>query len=276
MATGGRDRAGFPTLEVSIPVYRRFLALFSLALLTAGCGSAGGAGAPTWTFPPSTRPAPATAAGSPTASPLATGAAPADRSGSPVATDDPATSLALAATPSGSPQTSQGSTAAGAAASAPATASVRIANFSFGPGAVTVRAGGRVTWTNADGDRHSVLLGGSESPRLGSGATYSRSFATPGRFTYVCGIHSSMTGSVTVLGAGASSVGAATPATGAGGSVSPAASSAGDDGDDDGGRDDDDRDHEGDDDHSGPGGGNEGSGRDEDHSGPGGGGSGPG
>jgi plastocyanin len=149
-------------------------------------------------------------------------------------------------------------------------ASVDIANFAFSPASVTTGVGGTVTWTNRDGDRHSIVIAGDESPRLGSGATYSRTFDAAGRFAYVCGIHSSMSGTVTVLGG----PGTASP---------PNEASAG--GQEDAARDvsDEDADEDGGGHHSGRGGdddrsdGHSGHGRGgDDRSGPGGGGSGPG
>jgi plastocyanin len=149
-------------------------------------------------------------------------------------------------------------------------ASVDIANFAFSPASVTTGVGGTVTWTNRDGDRHSIVIAGDESPRLGSGATYSRTFDAAGRFAYVCGIHSSMSGTVTVLG----EAGSAPPPNeaSAGGQEDAARDVSDEDADEDGGGHhsgrggDDDRS----DDHSGHGRGGD------DRSGPGGGGSGPG
>ena len=40
--------------------------------------------------------------------------------------------------------------------------------------------------------------GAFESDTLDTGATFSTTFDTPGTFTYVCGIHSSMHGTITV------------------------------------------------------------------------------
>ena len=149
-------------------------------------------------------------------------------------------------------------------------ASVDIANFAFSPASVTTGVGGTVTWTNRDGDRHSIVIAGDESPRLGSGATYSRTFDAAGRFAYVCGIHSSMSGTVTVLG----EAGSAPPPNeaSAGGQEDAARDVSDEDADEDGGGHDSGRggDDDRSDDHSGHGRGGD------DRSGPGGGGSGPG
>ena len=58
------------------------------------------------------------------------------------------------------------------------------------------------TWTNRDGTAHSVKSddGSFVSQDLDPGQTFTATFKTPGTFAYVCGIHSSMTGTVVVQG----------------------------------------------------------------------------
>ncbi len=77
-----------------------------------------------------------------------------------------------------------------------------IKNFSFMPGSTTVKAGTTVTWTNRDTTAHSVVSdngGPLKSPaHLDPGATYVYTFTKPGTFSYHCGIHQYMTGTVTV------------------------------------------------------------------------------
>ncbi|MUL63708.1 amidase [Mycobacterium sp. CBMA 234] len=77
---------------------------------------------------------------------------------------------------------------------------VNIDNFAFAPATLTVPAGTTVTWTNHDEDPHNVVAEGGQfrSPTMGSGATFSYVFATPGTFAYVCGIHPFMHGTVVV------------------------------------------------------------------------------
>ncbi|WP_413784738.1 cupredoxin family copper-binding protein, partial [Mycolicibacterium llatzerense] len=77
---------------------------------------------------------------------------------------------------------------------------VNIDNFAFAPDTLTVPAGTTVTWTNHDEDPHNVVAEGGQfrSPTMGSGATFSYVFAAPGTFTYVCGIHPFMHGTVVV------------------------------------------------------------------------------
>nr|WP_244602350.1 cupredoxin family copper-binding protein [Mycolicibacterium sp. NCC-Tsukiji] len=77
---------------------------------------------------------------------------------------------------------------------------VNIDNFAFAPDTLTVPAGTTVTWTNHDEDPHNVVAEGGQfrSPTMGSGATFSYVFAAPGTYTYVCGIHPFMHGTVVV------------------------------------------------------------------------------
>ncbi len=204
------------------------------------------------------------------------------------ASPEPTLEPSPSATPGSSASPTPGATALPLAAAAPANATVQIADFAFGPATVTVAPGGTVTWSNEDGDRHSILLDGTESERLETGGTYSRTFASAGEFSYLCGLHPSMTGTVVVAAAGgdpSAPAAGATPGAAAtanptanptadptaGPTADPSPTSSPDD--------DDDRDDDRDDDHSGHGGGNDDDDDrddDEDHSGPGGGGSGHG
>jgi plastocyanin len=85
----------------------------------------------------------------------------------------------------------------------------------FMPMSVTVNVGETVTWHN-NGGTHNVRFndGSYEMPSSpdGSGWTVPRTFNTPGTFSYVCGQHPTMTGSVTVLPAGAPPTGQPAPA----------------------------------------------------------------
>lgn len=77
---------------------------------------------------------------------------------------------------------------------------VSIDNFAFAPAVLTVRAGSTVTWTNRDEEPHTVAAndGSFRSPGMGTGVSFSHTFATPGTFDYVCSIHPSMHGTVVV------------------------------------------------------------------------------
>ena len=86
---------------------------------------------------------------------------------------------------------------------AAATAAIRV--FQFQPGALEVRSGTRVTWTNQDDITHTVTSGrpGSPDGRFdvpldGKGTTGSATFSEPGVYPYFCARHQSMRGEVVV------------------------------------------------------------------------------
>ena len=84
-------------------------------------------------------------------------------------------------------------------------ASAAIHVFQFQPGALEVRAGTRVTWTNRDDISHTVTSGAPGGPdgrfdvRLtGKGASGGATFSDPGVYPYFCTRHPSMRGEVVV------------------------------------------------------------------------------
>jgi plastocyanin len=83
---------------------------------------------------------------------------------------------------------------------APATAEVKIDNFSFGPGTLTVPVGTTVTWANRDDIPHTVVSteGVFKSKVLDTDEKYSFTFSKAGTFPYFCSIHPKMTGKVVV------------------------------------------------------------------------------
>lgn len=86
-------------------------------------------------------------------------------------------------------------------ASTSQTNSVTIQNFAFSPAHITVKKGTTVTWTNQDSAAHNVTSnqsGGPKSGTLEKGQTFSFKFDTTGTFDYICSIHPSMKGTVTV------------------------------------------------------------------------------
>jgi plastocyanin len=60
--------------------------------------------------------------------------------------------------------------------------------------------GSTVTWSNQDSVTHTVDSSDDtfDSDSLGQGATFVHTFDTAGSFTYICGIHPSMAGTITV------------------------------------------------------------------------------
>jgi plastocyanin len=88
------------------------------------------------------------------------------------------------------------------ATSAPASSgnTVTISGFAFDPATITIKVGGTVTWTNQDSVVHTVVADDKSwsSDNMAKGASYSHTFDTAGTFTYICGVHPSMQGTVIV------------------------------------------------------------------------------
>src|SRR5829696_8834484 len=81
-----------------------------------------------------------------------------------------------------------------------AATAVQVVDFAFEPGTWTVPAGATVTWSNAGGRPHTVTAddGSFDSGRLDPGEQFSQTFDQPGTFTYHCGFHPEMQGSIVV------------------------------------------------------------------------------
>lgn len=76
--------------------------------------------------------------------------------------------------------------------------------YGFSPTTLTIKAGTKVTWTNASDAPHTVtsdtgstLASGTVSP---SGGSFSFTFTQPGTYTYHCMIHPYMKGTIVVTG----------------------------------------------------------------------------
>jgi len=82
----------------------------------------------------------------------------------------------------------------------PATAEVKVDNFSFGPTTLTVAVGTTVTWTNRDDIPHTIVSTEKvfKSKVLDTDEKFSFTFAKAGTYPYFCSIHPKMTGSVVV------------------------------------------------------------------------------
>ena len=80
------------------------------------------------------------------------------------------------------------------------TVEIKIDNFSFAPGTVTVTAGTTVTWTNHDDIPHTAVStdGVFKSKVMDTDEKFSYTFTTPGTFPYFCSIHPKMTGTIVV------------------------------------------------------------------------------
>jgi len=82
-------------------------------------------------------------------------------------------------------------------------APVDIVNFAFTPQKQVVKAGTTVTWTNQDTTIHDIKdtspLNTPQSKELNKGDTFSITYNQPGTYSYICGIHQYMTGTVVVV-----------------------------------------------------------------------------
>ena len=97
--------------------------------------------------------------------------------------------------------TSTASAAAAPAADAGSKAvQVAISKFQFMPATIAVAVGGTVTWKNADSFAHTVVdkAKAFKSGDLVGATTFSQTFTKAGTYSYYCGIHNSMVGTVTV------------------------------------------------------------------------------
>ena len=92
------------------------------------------------------------------------------------------------------------STIAKAEPAAPASAQVKIDNFSFGPQTLTVPVGTTVTWTNRDDIPHTIVStdGVFKSKVRDTDETFSYTFTKAGTYTYFCSVHPKMTGKIIV------------------------------------------------------------------------------
>jgi plastocyanin len=85
------------------------------------------------------------------------------------------------------------------AQNAPAT--ISIANFTFSPQTLTVKAGTTVTWSNKDDIPHGIAWTNNtfaRSKALDTNDSASTTFATPGTYQYFCYLHPNMTGTIVV------------------------------------------------------------------------------
>jgi plastocyanin len=83
---------------------------------------------------------------------------------------------------------------------APNKVTVLIKDFDFAPMDVTIPTGGSVTWTNRDGEPHTVTSvdGQFRSGALDQDQSFTFTFAKPGTYAYLCSIHPKMRATVTV------------------------------------------------------------------------------
>ncbi|HZR59079.1 MAG TPA: metallophosphoesterase [Terriglobales bacterium] len=110
--------------------------------------------------------------------------------------DSPLGSMGSSAAASGAVVTSS----AAAKSSGNPAADVKIDNFAFTPGTITVQPGTQVTWVNRDDIPHTVdsTQGKFKSAALDTDGTFQFRFTEPGEYPYYCRMHPKMTGTIAV------------------------------------------------------------------------------
>jgi plastocyanin len=75
-----------------------------------------------------------------------------------------------------------------------------LKNFHFSPVSLSVPAGTTVVWKNLDGEPHTVVSdsGVFRSGGLDQNDSYSFKFDHPGTYRFICSIHPTMVGTITV------------------------------------------------------------------------------
>lgn len=96
-----------------------------------------------------------------------------------------------------------GGSAGGSAKSSKADKRVTMKNIQFVPRNLTVSKGQTVEWTNDDSVTHNVTKEKGPGPdfkssNINGGGTYRYTFATAGKFDYVCTIHPNQRGTISV------------------------------------------------------------------------------
>lgn len=75
---------------------------------------------------------------------------------------------------------------------------VVIKGFAFSPTEIKIQPGSSVTWLNEDSAPHTIEVDGITSAKIASGDRFGYTFANPGEYSYICGLHPSMKGKVIV------------------------------------------------------------------------------
>jgi amicyanin len=76
---------------------------------------------------------------------------------------------------------------------------IKIANFTFEPQQLMIKAGTTVVWRNSDDIPHVVASPKNfRSNALDTDQTFSFTFSTPGTYEYFCSLHPHMTGTIVV------------------------------------------------------------------------------
>jgi plastocyanin len=74
---------------------------------------------------------------------------------------------------------------------------VVIANYSFNPAVITIKAGTTIKWVNLESVPHVIFSEGNfTSDALNRNDSFSFTFAKPGTYNYICGIQTYMKGRI--------------------------------------------------------------------------------
>ncbi len=108
-----------------------------------------------------------------------------------------------ATNPYATPTTPTTPTTPAAASAGPAVTAAKVAikSFAFSPATVTVKVGGKITFTNDDPTAHTATADDGtsfESGSLQKGQSKTITFTKAGTFSYHCAFHAFMTGKVVV------------------------------------------------------------------------------
>lgn len=90
------------------------------------------------------------------------------------------------------------SASAGTEESSKQSTTVNIKDLKFAPETIEINKGETVTWKNEDSASHTVAFDAFQSGTMKQGDTFEHIFDTVGTFSYYCGNHPSMTGTVKV------------------------------------------------------------------------------
>jgi plastocyanin len=81
----------------------------------------------------------------------------------------------------------------------PSIVTLEIKSWGFNPDAITIAKGSTATWTNKDGEKHTVTSSGNfDSGDIAAGGSWSYTFNSIGVYEYSCKYHPSITGKITV------------------------------------------------------------------------------
>jgi len=126
-----------------------------------------------------------------------TGIVPSNITGIPRAVSSKTPSLSTSVTPISSPDPVSTSSLEAILGEA----EIDIEDFAFNPKTVTIKVGTTVKWSNKDDSSHSVTSddGSWSSSSLSKGDSFFLTFSQTGTFSYHCGVHPSMTGTIVVV-----------------------------------------------------------------------------